>query len=309
MPAKSTNNNRLIDALALLEALSAAGTAGISAENFMNEQGIKADELAQACDIIAMLADRESGARARVDERAGRLFLAGADGRISPLRLSLSEGLVLAHMIETATIDTETKRSIEAALLPFGADADLRDSISSTSSPAPWIAAVTEVIAFGIRTELNYRSSSDDAPRVRTVDPQRVEVRAGSTYLVAWDIDKDEQRYYRFDRIIDMRKTDESVVVHEHNQDENENSGFGLAGKGRLVQVSLPTSAAGYITWAGIAKRSVRKADPDRTILSVHVASDTWLFQQILASGGSIKIENDPELAEAFQNWARELKI
>ncbi len=307
MPAKNNTNDRLANALTLLEALSAAGSSGISASAFMSEQGIGPEELSQARDIIAALADRESGARVHVDERGDRLFLAGTDGRILPLRLSLSEGLVLAHLIEAATIDTETKREIESALLPFGAGSDLGDIVSSTSSPGPWISAINEAVEFGIRTELTYRSQGEPIPRTRVVDPMKIEARDGKTYLIAWDIDEDGRRCYRFDRITDVQKTDDSVV--DHGGKEGEDAGFGFARDSKIVQVSLPTRAADYTNWAGITKRSACKTDPDRTILSVLVASNSWLFEQVLAGGGEIRIENDNDLAKEFQDWARALKL
>lgn len=307
MPAKNNANDRLANALALLEALSAAGDAGIGTDAFMREQGIGTEELAQARDIIAALADRETGARVHVDERGGRLFLTGTDGRMLPLRLSLSEGLVLAHLIKAATIDAETKREIESALLPFGAGSDLGDVVSSTSSPGPWIAAINEAVEFGIRTELTYRSQGEPAPRARVVDPMKIEARDGKTYLIAWDIDEDGRRCYRFDRITDVQKTDDSVV--EHDWKEGEDAGFGFARDNKIVQVSLPTRAADYTNWAGITERSVCKTDPDRTILSVRVASSNWLFEQVLAGGGTIRIENDEALAKEFQAWAQSLKI
>lgn len=305
MRAKSpTTTDRVLLALSLLEELSAAGADGLSASTFMEEQNIGPEELDCSRELILTLADRESGARVIIEECEGRLHLTGAAGRILPLRLSLSEGLVLAHLVDKAALDDEVKSQLENALVPLGAGAALQNNVSSTSMLGPWISALNEAIEDGVRIQLEYRSGSEEAARTRTVDPIKIETADGFAYLVAWDIDADGPRRYRFDRISGVETTDESVERH----DEIDDLRSGLAHTGKIARISLPTRIADDTTWAGITEKSPCADDAERSILSVRFTSETWLFEQVLAGGGNIRIESDPELANRFCIWARSLK-
>ena len=61
------------------------------------------------------------------------------------------------------------------------------------------------------------------------------------------------------------------------------------------------------LTWAGIASVSAAPEDPDRVRLDVHVASEHWLFDEVLAAAGDMKIISPSGFVCAFVRYARNL--
>ena len=67
----------------------------------------------------------------------------------------------------------------------------------------------------------------------------------------------------------------------------------------------MPSNLADRLDWAGIT--SVTQAGEDTAIVSVHYTSEVWLFAQVMAKGGAIRIMDDPALSERLCNYAETL--
>ena len=178
-------------------------------------------------------------------------------------------------------------------------------SISSTVSFGSWFQPLTEAIQDGVRCTISYRSQNDTDHHDRTVDPIRLVSTADAAYLIAWDVDRDAERRYRLDRIARVTLTDDSATTHAEPSADMRQSLL-QAGESMVLDVRAERYEAD-IDWAGVVRAA---ENPDHTgwvLVTVKVAARRWLFDQVLAAGGDIRIVEPEDAARAFAEYARSL--
>lgn len=297
---KLTSEQRLSRAIDIMEALYAAGKKGMDRSEICSRFDITGASLDEIIGIVSTLADRESGARVICECRDERVILTGEAGRVLPLRLSAAEGAVLNHELESLGIEPETAARIRRALLPeeLGYNQRVVDTVARGSHWQQLNCAIQD----GVRCRIAYRSLGDERARERTVDPLHIVTNGDSMYLVAWDTEQDAQRRYRLDKIEEIVLTDDSVERHHSTITTLQDS---LAKAGREAKLAMPLDLAGRLGWAGIT--SVNQADEETAIVAVRYTSEAWLFSQVVAKGGAIRITDDPALSKRLCDYAETL--
>ena len=297
---KLTSEQRLSRAIDIMEALYAAGEKGMDRGEICSRFDITGASLDEIIGIVSTLADRESGARVICECRDERVILAGEAGRVLPLRLSAAEGAVLNHELESLGIESETAARIRRALLPeeLGYNQRVIDTVARGSHWQQLNCAIQD----GVRCRIAYRSLGDERARERTVDPLHIVTNGDSMYLVAWDTEQDAQRRYRLDKIEEIILTDDSVERHHSTITTLQDS---LAKAGREAKLAMPLDLADRLGWAGIT--SVNRADEETAIVTVRYTSEAWLFSQVVAKGGAIRIMDDPALSKRLCDYAETL--
>lgn len=297
---KLTSEQRLSRAIDIMEALYAAGEKGMDRGEICSRFDITGASLDEIIGIVSTLADRESGARVICECRDERVILTGEAGRVLPLRLSAAEGAVLNHELESLGIEPETAARIRRALLPeeLGYNQRVIDTVARGSHWQQLNCAIQD----GVRCRIAYRSLDDERARERTVDPLRIVTNGDSMYLVAWDTEQDAQRRYRLDKIEEIILTDDSVERHHSTITTLQDS---LAKAGREAKLAMPLDLADRLGWAGIT--SVNRADEETAIVTVRHTSEAWLFSQVVAKGGAIRITDDPALSKRLCDYAETL--
>ena len=297
---KLTSEQRLSRAIDIMEALYAAGEKGMDRAEICSRFDITGTSLDEIIGIVSTLADRESGARVICECRDERVILTGEAGRVLPLRLSAAEGAVLNHELESLGIEPATAARIRRALLPeeLGYNQRVVDTVARGSHWQQLNCAIQD----GVRCRIAYRSLGDERARERTVDPLRIVTNGDSMYLVAWDTEQDAQRRYRLDKIEEIVLTDDSVERHHSKITTLQDS---LAKAGREAKLAMPLDFADRLGWAGIT--SVNQAEGGTAIVTVHYTSEAWLFSQVLAKGGAIRITDDPALSKRLCDYAETL--
>lgn len=297
---KLTSEQRLSRTIDIMEALYAAGEKGMDRGEICSRFDITGASLDEIIGIVSTLADRESGARVICECRDERVILTGEAGRVLPLRLSAAEGAVLNHELESLGIEPETAARIRRALLPeeLGYNQRVIDTVARGSHWQQLNCAIQD----GVRCRIAYRSLGDERARERTVDPLRIVTNGDSMYLVAWDTEQDAQRRYRLDKIEEIILTDDSVERHHSTITTLQDS---LAKAGREAKLAMPLDLADRLGWAGIT--SVNRADEETAIVTVRYTSEAWLFSQVVAKGGAIRITDDPALSKRLCDYAETL--
>ena len=297
---KLTSEQKLSRAIDIMEALYAAGEKGMDRGEICSRFDITGASLDEIIGIVSTLADRESGARIICECRDERVILTGEAGRVLPLRLSAAEGAVLNHELESLGIESETAARIRRALLPeeLGYNQRVIDTVARGSHWQQLNCAIQD----GVRCRIAYRSLGDERARERTVDPLRLVTNGDSMYLVAWDTEQDAQRRYRLDKIEEIILTDDSVKRHHSTITTLQDS---LAKAGREAKLAMPLDLADRLGWAGIT--SVNRADEETAIVTVRYTSEAWLFSQVVAKGGAIRITDDPALSKRLCDYAETL--
>lgn len=301
MPArKLTSEQRLSCAIDIMEALYAAGEAGMTRDDVCSRFDITGAALDEILDIVSTLADRESGARIICERHGECIVLTGDAGRVLPLRLSAAEGAVLNHELESMGIDSRAAERIRHALLPeeLGYNQRVVDTVARGSHWQQLNCAIQD----GVRCRITYRSMDDQLPRERLIDPLRITTNGDQTYLNAWDVEIDEQRSYRMDKIEGLTLTDDSVERHAPSVTSLHDS---LAQAKQSTKLLMPLDTAECLDWAGII--SIDPTGTDMATATVRYGSERWLFSQVIAAGGAIRILDDPALAKRLCDMAKSL--
>lgn len=288
---KLTSEQRLSRSIDIMEALYAAGEAGMTRDEICSRFDISGASLDEIIGIISTLADRESGARIICECHDERVVLIGDAGRVLPLRLSAAEGAVLNHELESLGIEECAAARIRRALLP--AELGYNQRVDDTVARGSYWQQLCCAIQDGVRCLVTYRSLDDQHPRRRLIDPLKITTNGDQTYLIAWDVEADGQRSYRMDKIEELLLTEDSVVRHTTETTSLHDS---LAQASQSVKLLMPLDMAERVRWEGI--RSIKADGKGTASVTVCYSSENWLFSQIIAAGGAIRIADDPALSK-----------
>lgn len=300
------NDDRIEAAIDLLAALTARGENPLSRGDAMALLDLDGSELDDAIALIGTLADRWTGARAVIAEDDRGISLVGDAATLRPLRLTLEEGAVLSHVLRAARLDASTRERIERALLPLDdGDPALDDGLAGGGSVSDVYLALKDAIRFGKRCSVRYRSASDESARERTIDPWRMETIGDVSYLVAWDVARDAQRRYRLDRFERVVDTGRSTARHPWDERDLAES---IKGAGDVATLRFPSERAARETgWSGLG--SIEPLPDGAVAAQVSYTSEPWLFDQVLAGMGEIRLLGPKTLLPRFEAYARSLLI
>ena len=164
-----------------------------------------------------------------------------------------------------------------------------------------------------MRLLITYRSQHDQMARERLVDPGYFDVDNDAAFLVAWDVERDEQRRYRLDRISRVMATDDSVCAHRFERDTPHGS-IGRTGEAVLLRFA---DAATFEScdWAMRAERNpfgderCGVQDDGSVLACTACVSPEWLFDRILASGGTMRLIEPKEMRRQLLSYAAGLRM
>ena len=264
--------------------------------------GVQASDLDRIVEIVSSLSDRSTGVRAIIDMDEKTISLGGDAARLVPLRLSINDAAVLRYVLTSLNIDQNTRLRIQAAL---DDPSQLQTQMISLAEPARYgsfYQKLLEAIEDGVRLHMGYRSAEEKEPRVRIIDPYRLVSEGSATYLDAWDVEVDEQRKYRLDRISSLKMTDESAIHHPFDRADIQES---LEKSGIRALVRCSKTYLPLITWSGIM-RTEDQGD-ETVILEICLTSKSWLFDQVLAAAGDLLILEPQALRTEFTSYAQSL--
>lgn len=147
-------------------------------------------------------------------------------------------------------------------------------------------------------------------PRPRRVEPHHLVTWCGRWYLVAWDLDREDWRTFRADRMAPRTPTgprfaprevpggEVAAFVTRRFQGYDESGGRPCRGE---VILDLPASTVSPYTHDGV----VEELGPDRCRLILGSWSWTGLAAAIGRFDADIEVVGPPELKEAFAHLAR----
>lgn len=296
-------DTRITVALQVLEALTAAVNNRLDAGGLMASLGLNERQLDEIVTTIDTLGDRTTGMRAIVYREGDDIVLQGRSTQVAPIRLARDELLMMGTLLSDASLSPDTRQRLARSFL--GSDPDEDESILlDTARAGAFYRILCETIEDGVRIQLTYRSTADEAPKKRLVDPYAIETEDEALYLIAWDIQRDAQRRYRLDRICAVDLTEDSVVFHPFR---NESITDSLRRHADQAVLHVPDATyLAQLGWAG-AGRSKRDVQGGGLFVEVSYASKAWLFDQILAAGGDMQLAEPRELAEEFAAYAHKL--
>ncbi len=151
---------------------------------------------------------------------------------------------------------------------------------------------------------IRYYTASRDAVSERTVDPMRLLLVEGHSYLEAWCRSAEAVRLFRLDRIDHTAIRDEPAVPPSHARPTDVSAGLFRAAPDQQVAALLLAPDARWVaeyypvedveeTGGGAATVRMRYADLD------------WMVRLVLGLGGDVSVLEPVELAEAVRERAR----
>jgi proteasome accessory factor C len=241
-------------------------------------------------------------------------------GMRRPLRLTTAEAtallVALRSLAETPGVaDTAAVRRATAKIehavgdaTPVGLAVDLGAHDLGAGDPGGGEAAGTtiirEALTAGRALRIRYYTAGRDAVSQRTVDPMRLLIADGRSYLEAWCRRAEAVRLFRLDRVDDVVLLDEPAApppdavptdVSEgafRARAEHRSAVLELAPEARWVAEYYPVEEVVELA-GGRARVLLRYADPD------------WLVRLVLGLGGGARLLEPAELAEVVGERAR----
>ena len=238
-------------------------------------------------------------------------FSAGID---RPLKLTSPEatGLLVALRALAdipGVVDPEAARSaiakIEAAAGAAGHDTTGSATAVDQQAPAESRAAAAVRTAVQARHALaiDYYSASHDTLTSRIVDPIRVLLIGGQSYLEAWSREAEGVRLFRFDRIVDATELDEPAAAPELAVQAPPDTSL-FDGDPSLPSARLRVAPSASWMFEYYPMREVRELADGSCEAVMTYASEDWMTRLVLGFGSAVRVLEPESLARRVRDAA-----
>jgi proteasome accessory factor C len=225
-------------------------------------------------------------------------------GMSRPLRLTADEALALTVALRAlADIPGLAERdAVERALAKVeSAAGDAAQAAASIAvrveTSAGTLALVQQALDAGRALHLHYYTATRDASTERDVDPMRLLIVGGRSYLEAWCRSAEAVRLFRIDRIDGARVLDEPSRPPSHARPRELTGGvFQPSPEHTAVSLELSGSARWVADY--YPTESVDERPSGDLLVTLRVSDPTWVRQLVLGSGGNARVVEPGWLAD-----------
>lgn len=219
-------------------------------------------------------------------------------GMTLPLRLTGTEAgalLLMLESLESQLIETEAVTSAAAKLRALMNERTSAIYDTAPEEADPDLVTVNEALSAGKRVAFRYFNASRAEYSLREVDPAKLYLHRGETYLTAWDPSRNGHRSFRIDRIHDARLIDEPSAPHLRELPEDPFTFDDVA------TVDVRADA----TWLADYHALTLGDEHDGWFrASLPFGSPDWLVRFALSHGDRLRIVAPEELAEEVSRRA-----
>jgi proteasome accessory factor C len=235
----------------------------------------------------------------------GEISISQAESIARPLRLAADEAsalLVALRMLAEAGGDRDAVNrliaKIESAAGAAGA-ASSQVTIQQFDSPRVRRVAATlsGALTAGRRVHLRHYVWSRDEDTERDVDPMRLLVVEGRTYLEGWCRRAESVRLFRLDRVVEVDVLDVPAEVPEEAEPRDVDAGlFRPSETDVLAELELGPEAR----WIAESYpcESVTELPDGRLRIGLRTPDTTWVRRLALRLGEDARVVSPPELAD-----------
>ncbi len=296
---RKNNNERIRELVALMAALSRTGDS-ITIEAISTRLGVSQDEARSLMDIVCMASGEDIGGlllSSNEDESEYTLQYPTVHG--VPIRLTTAETIALMHAMDVAGIaeDDPLRQRLQAAFTsPDVLVDEVRKTLGGFSGEQHSLMVCAQAQAENRVLEFWYKGMKDDEPRPRRVSVTRLTNDGSAWYVRALDLDLDEERTFRGDRMSHVELGDPLPSAPIEKPAE----------QAELVRITfLDKSYYTVFDWPGI---KVVTEYSDRLVCDIPYYGErsTWLLRRICAGGGSI-IAEDERIMQRVREYAEGL--
>jgi proteasome accessory factor C len=229
-------------------------------------------------------------------------------GMSRPLRLSAAEAtalvVALRALADTPGLDTgAVRRALAKIETAAGMAGQAGFVVGLATREEAAAAAVRDALDRRRALWLRYYTASRDAVSDRTVDPMRLLLLEGRSYLEAWCRRAEGVRLFRLDRIDEVAVLDQPSNPPPHARPTDVSAGlFRPAPDQRTAVLLLSQEAAWVAEYYPVDEVSELAGGGAR--VRMRYADDDWMCRLLLGLGGEVTVEEPPELAAAVRRAA-----
>lgn len=235
-------------------------------------------------------------------------------GMRRPLRLTAAEATALLVALRAlagtpGVVDTDAVRrslaKIESAVgqaKPAGVVVGL--AMQETETTERTRQMVVAALRRGRALRIRYYTASRDEITDRTVDPMRMLLVEGRSYLEAWCRLAEDVRLFRLDRIDDVRELDEPAAPPPHARPHDVSEGLFRPEPDQREAVLVLAPDARWIAEYYPVDELV-ELDGGRARIRMRYTDLSWMVRLVLAQAGEVLVEEPAELADAVMSRAR----
>lgn len=231
-------------------------------------------------------------------------------GLSRPLRFTGAETLALIVALRTlaGVPGLEGVEALRTALEKLetaaGREAEATEQVRVAVDARPdVVAAVQQAIREQRRLHLRYYVESRDESTERAVDPARLHLLDGRTYLQAWCHQAQDWRLFRLDRVITLAVLDEPATPPSEPPPLRLETGAYQPGP---ADVEVVVDLAPEARWVAEYYDGHREERPDGSVrFSLRTGDVGWVSRLLLKLGGTAVAVSPPQLVERTRRLAQ----
>ncbi|MGB9227658.1 WYL domain-containing protein, partial [Mycobacterium sp.] len=147
---------------------------------------------------------------------------------------------------------------------------------------------------------IDYYSASHDTLATRTVDPIRVLLIGGHSYLEAWSREAEGVRLFRFDRIVDAVELGEPAVPPEPALQAPPDTSL-FDGDPSLPSATLRVAPSASWMFEYYPMREVLELPDGSCEATMTYASEDWMTRLVLGFGSAVQVLAPESLAQRIR--------
>jgi proteasome accessory factor C len=235
----------------------------------------------------------------------GEIVVSEAESIDRPLRLGVDEAsallVALRMLAEVSSLDdrsalSRTVAKLEAAAGEAGAvSAQVAVQVDDRGVGSA-AAQIRRALDRGRRLHLSYYVPGRDEATERDVDPMRLLVVEGRTYLEGWCLRAEAVRLFRLDRVLDLAVLDEAASVPARARPRDVDQGLFRPSPDDAA-VELELSAAGRWVAEYYPCERVEELGDGRLRVGLRTPDTRWVRRLALRLGEDGRVISPPELA------------
>ncbi|AHH96424.1 WYL domain-containing protein [Kutzneria viridogrisea] len=246
----------------------------------------------------------------------GETITVGFDaGMRRPLRLTGAEAtalvVALRALAETPGVaDADAVQRALAKVEAAGGEARPAGVVVGLATREPEAtpevrSAVTQAVQGRRAVHIRYYTASRDEITERTVDPMRVLLVEGRSYLEAWCRSAQGVRLFRLDRIDAIEVLDEPAAPPPYAEPTDVSEGLFRPQEGhRNVELVLEPDGRWIAEYYAVER--VTELDGGRCRITMRYTDPDWVVRLVLGTGGQAVVLSPPELAERVLHRAQD---
>lgn len=236
-------------------------------------------------------------------------FSAGID---RPLQLTSPEATGLLVALRgladiPGVVDPQAARSAIAKIAAAAGAVGHDGTVSAVDEPAQLESRAAAVVRAAVRDRralsIDYYAASHDSLTTRVIDPIRVVLIDGNSYLEAWSRESEGVRLFRFDRIVDAAELGEPAAPPEPALQAAPDTSL-FDGDPALPSATLCVAPSASWMFEYYPLRDPRELPDGSCEVTMTYASDDWMTRLVLGFGSAVRVLSPESLAQRVREAA-----